>query len=301
LPVPLVPGATIDISVTFVPIVPGLANGQLTFTCNAPPVVVGLTGTGVQPLIVVNPTSVNFGDQRVGTTGLRTIVVSNPGNDQLVISALTISGGPVFATTNPVPIFIPPGASTTLTVQFTPDAAATFNGTLTISSNATPGPGDVAHRAGASSRSSHQPASLAFGNAASATSGTKCFVTNTGTSASRSRSSASIRRSRGAPATPLSSRRDRAIGSHSRRPRGSVTRDLVCDGRRGEPDWCVPHRDRAGSARRLLAFGNVRTGTTAQTVDRTSAGATHDHRRDRTGAVHGRVSGLPRGVLPEHR
>jgi hypothetical protein len=314
LPVTLAPGSVVDVSVTFSPNVPGPANGQLIFTSNAATLSVPLTGTGVEPLIAVNPTNVNFGDQRVGTTGLRTIVVSNPGNDQLVINALTISGSPVFATTNPVPIVIAPGGNTTLTVQFTPSGAATFNGTLTISSNATPGaPPVTLSGRGVEPLVAVDPASLAFGNRrVGTTSGTKnVVVTNTGTSAlTVAFIGIDPPFTASSPAVPFVLAPGAAATiqvAFAPSVAGSVTRDLVimtdaalntklvpCTGTGTEP---VINASTAS-----LAFGNVRTGTTSagQTVTVSNVGTAPLTITAATAPAQFTIASptLPRSVLP---
>ncbi len=138
LPVTLAAGAFADFAVSFSPNTPGPAAGQLSITSTAAssPDVVALSGTGTAPQIVVGPGSLDFGDQRVGTTGTRTVAVSNPGNDILKISAASTVG--VFANTDTFPISLPPGGTATLTVRFTPTSATTFNGNLTITSDAVP-------------------------------------------------------------------------------------------------------------------------------------------------------------------
>ena len=186
-PITLAPGQFIDLDVTFSPTVAGAAAGQLSFTSSAPtsPDVVALSGTGIEPLIDASPPSVSFGDQRVATTGARSIVVSNPGTATLTISSITSSSG-VFANTDPVPIILAPGASATLGVSFTPPAATNFAGTLTIQSDAAASPTIVPLSGrGVEPIASVDPSSLVFANRrVGTTSPTKpVTLTNTGTSA----------------------------------------------------------------------------------------------------------------------
>src|SRR5439155_431598 len=78
------------------------------------------------------------GNQRVGTKGDKTLVVTNTGTDTLIISAIAATGD--FVNTDATPINLAPNATTTLTVSFTPTALGPANGTLTITSDASTSP-----------------------------------------------------------------------------------------------------------------------------------------------------------------
>jgi uncharacterized protein (TIGR03382 family) len=186
LPITLAPGTSTSVSVTFAPGAPGPASGSLSIVSNDPssPTAIPLSGTGVAPQLATNPTSVDFGDQRVATTGTRAVVVSNPGSATLTITAITAGG--VFANTDSVPISIAPGGSATLAVRFTPTSATTFTGNLTITSNAAQATTVVPLTGrGVEPLVSINPGSLAFGNGrVGTTSPTKPItVTNTGSAA----------------------------------------------------------------------------------------------------------------------
>lgn len=117
---------------TFAPSVPGTRPGALTVTSNAAdsPLTVPLTGVGLQPF-TLNPTSLIFGPQIVGTTNTQQITVQN--QNKTAISAV---GG-----LNPPPNFdaksncgenIYPGTSCTLTVSFTPGLSGSLAGILSV-------------------------------------------------------------------------------------------------------------------------------------------------------------------------
>jgi beta-glucanase (GH16 family) len=74
----LAPSAGCDIDVTSNPLVPGPFSGTLTVNHSASnsPSLASITGTGTQPAIVVNPSSMNFPAQNVGTTGSTPSTVS---------------------------------------------------------------------------------------------------------------------------------------------------------------------------------------------------------------------------------
>src|SRR5205814_9393649 len=67
VPQTLVAGATTTFQVNFAPTALGAAPGSVTISSTAPNnpnLVVPLNGTGAQPAVSLNPTSVNFGDRK---------------------------------------------------------------------------------------------------------------------------------------------------------------------------------------------------------------------------------------------
>jgi len=85
------------------------------------------------PDIAANPTSLDFGSVFVGASPTKTIVISNPGTDDLVVSGITSSDPRVSA--SPSTFTLAPAVAQTVTVTFHPTAPATLNATLTIASN----------------------------------------------------------------------------------------------------------------------------------------------------------------------
>jgi len=83
LPLNLRPGTSATFSVSFLPPTPGSAQGSLSFSGKQNSVTVALGGTGVQPSISIAPSSISFGNMRVGVTSSQTITLSNPGNTTL--------------------------------------------------------------------------------------------------------------------------------------------------------------------------------------------------------------------------
>jgi MYXO-CTERM domain-containing protein len=132
------------VSVTFTPTSQGPANATLTLTTNDvanPSVTVNLSGTGIQPTISVSPTSLSFGDQRIGApAATRTLTVTNTGTGNLVVSNITATGpGAAAYSFMPSTLSVPANESRTLTVSFDPPVEGIANATLTLTTN------DVAH------------------------------------------------------------------------------------------------------------------------------------------------------------
>jgi outer membrane protein OmpA-like peptidoglycan-associated protein len=141
-PITVPAGGQATISVTFTPSAAGLRSTILRISSNDPdenPVDVALSGTGGVPDIDVVPTSLNFGEVRVGTTSApRAVTVHNTGGAPLSITGITLVGGQAnnFAfTPNTFPITVPAGGQTTISVTFTPSATGTRSTTMRISSN----------------------------------------------------------------------------------------------------------------------------------------------------------------------
>jgi hypothetical protein len=138
---------TCTVSVTFKPTVVGseTATLQLTDSDSTSPQNIALTGTGANPTpaVMLAPTSLTFGNQALMTTSpAQTVTLTNTGTGPLTIISIAASGdfaASAGATPCPItPATLAAGANCTIRVTFTPTAAGTRMGTLTITDNATP-------------------------------------------------------------------------------------------------------------------------------------------------------------------
>ena len=140
---PIAPSTACNIWVVFTPTGTGQALGTLTITDNASTTshAIALSGVGAVPLDVLTPSSLTFADQAVNTAATaQTVTVKN----EATIATLNIIN---IATTGDFSWFPPavnpcvvgtqvaPGATCTISVGFTPTAAGTRPGTLTITDN----------------------------------------------------------------------------------------------------------------------------------------------------------------------
>jgi hypothetical protein len=90
----------------------------------------------VNPVIIVDPTSIDFGSVRVSQSDNRTITVTNGGAANLIISSISDPGGPFTIVNKPaVPLTILSTESITLTVRFAPVVAGQANASFAIGSN----------------------------------------------------------------------------------------------------------------------------------------------------------------------
>jgi len=146
----LAAGSSCTVSVTFTPGALGARTGSLTFTDNAThsPQSVALSGTGVNPapLVSLSPTTINFGNQNVGSSSnAQTVTLTNSGTIPLSISSIAIAGTNAsdFAQTNTCPSgsnTLAVGSSCTISVTFTPGASGARSGSLTFTDNAADSP-----------------------------------------------------------------------------------------------------------------------------------------------------------------
>jgi len=138
-------GASCTFSVTFTPTASGNRSATINITDNAgrSPQHVNLTGTGIGPMATLNPTSLSFGNQNVGTTsGGKNIQLKNTGNRTLTISSIAIAGTNAadFAQTNDCPTSLAAGAQCNISVKFSPTATGIRTASLNVSDNAANSP-----------------------------------------------------------------------------------------------------------------------------------------------------------------
>src|SRR5205823_2880955 len=128
----------------------------LAISDNAPgsPHVVALSGTGIAPAVSIGisrlngPGKVSFGRQALGTiSSPQTVTVTNSGTAPLTILGFGVGGanaGDFSLTGDSGGSTLAPGASRTISLQFTPHAVGNRTASLTIYDNAPGGPHTVA-------------------------------------------------------------------------------------------------------------------------------------------------------------
>jgi hypothetical protein len=128
----LAAGASCSVGVTFTPTATGAATGTLTFTDNASnsPQKVSLSGTGSAP-VTLSATALNFGVIAIGSSSAsQTVTIANAGAAVIGVTAVGTTGD--FADTTTCGTSLAVGGSCTVSVAFTPTAAGTRTGSLTI-------------------------------------------------------------------------------------------------------------------------------------------------------------------------
>jgi len=130
-------GSNCQIQVVFTPTKVGTAKGTLSVTDDAQgsPQTVALSGTGVSA-VVLSPTTVDFGNQNVGTTSVPIpVTLTNRGPNTLSITQIAIKGADAgdFAQTNDCGSTVPPHGHCTITVTFTPTVKGQRSAKVSVS------------------------------------------------------------------------------------------------------------------------------------------------------------------------
>jgi hypothetical protein len=167
-PATLASGSTCVISVIFGPTAAGPRSASLSVTDNASgsPQSVTLTGTGLQPIVTLAPTSLAFSSQAVGTSSAaKTVTLKNTGTATLTLTSITITGanGSDFSQTNTCGGSVATGGKCAISVIFSPTANGSRSASLSIVDNA-PGSPQTAGLSGTGTGPAVKlaPASLTF-------------------------------------------------------------------------------------------------------------------------------------------
>jgi len=139
------------------------------------------------PAIQVNPTSISFGDDVVGTNLSQPLIIKNTGTASLTISQVTPTGSVFSVSGFSLPLNVGAGLQTTITVAFLPTAIGPASGNLSIASNAAGSPTFVGLSGtgiAATFTLGINPTSLSFGNITTGTSSAaqNITITNIGNS-----------------------------------------------------------------------------------------------------------------------
>jgi hypothetical protein len=181
-------GGSCTITAHFAPTSATNVTGTLTVTDDAPdsPQVVNFAGTGITGSVLMLPSALDLGSQTVGkATKTASASVTNVSGVKVTITSIVASGD--FSQTNNCASPMNPslGQACRVDITFTPTAAGTRTGNITITDSAAGSPHiiNLTGEGAASSNLSFSPANLSFGNVTlGATSAAKvATVTNNGT------------------------------------------------------------------------------------------------------------------------
>src|SRR5262249_38814250 len=102
-------------------------------------------GSNQEPVgsLVLENTSLDFGNVTLNTTKTLTVTATNSGENAVTINGASTSTK-YFALASPTPpVSVVAGGSITLSISFTPNSSTTFSATLTVTSDATNSPASV--------------------------------------------------------------------------------------------------------------------------------------------------------------
>ncbi len=132
------PGGTCAFTVTFKPTTIGTLTGAVSINDNAPTSPQKITLTGFGTYVQLSPTSLNFGNQPVGTKSLaKKVILSNKGSVAVSITSVSITGTDAkdFAQTNTCGKSVAAGASCFILVTFKPLTKGNRAAAVSVSDN----------------------------------------------------------------------------------------------------------------------------------------------------------------------
>jgi len=193
LPLVLAAGQSGNVATTFTATATGPASGKIMISSTAPdsPMIVALSATAVgkASTLAVAPSSLSFGDVKVGSASTQTVQLKNSSSSPITVSAVSITGAGLSLSAVSLPLTLSAGASANLSAIFKPAAAGNASGALTIKSNASDasdaigwsGTGTAA--TSTSSTLTATPPSVVFGNVPTGTATTQTIkIANSGSS-----------------------------------------------------------------------------------------------------------------------
>ena len=157
--------ASCTVSFSFTPSAMGNRSGKQTVNTShsGTTAVINLTGIGTQPAVTLTPAAFNFGNQLVNTTSAtKDFTLGNSGNSPLTITSISTTASDFTLTSNTCPTSLAASASCTVTVSFTPAAAGSRTGSLSVMSNAASSPNTAALSGTGTQPGLSAPASASF-------------------------------------------------------------------------------------------------------------------------------------------
>jgi hypothetical protein len=147
LPLTIAAGSQSTFNVVFSPKAAGALSGTVSvvsdLSTTAIPVSLSGIGTVATATLTTSTNTLAFGTVTDGQSNLLPVVLTNSGNSNVTISAVTGSGAPYTTSGVSAGLILTPGQSATLNVTFAPTAAGSDPGTVAVASNATNSPDNI--------------------------------------------------------------------------------------------------------------------------------------------------------------
>ena len=183
LPRTLAAGQTLSVPVTFTPTSATSVSGALTFTTDAGPLAFDLHGLGTKDGLLATPAALDFGDVPAAGVVTLSASITNSGATPTTITGVTLPGAPFSVSAPPaVGSTLPPGASISVPIAFSPTAAGRVSTQLVVT--ASTGSASVpltGNGVAGASRLQITPTDLDFGTVLLGQTATRTFdITNTG-------------------------------------------------------------------------------------------------------------------------
>jgi hypothetical protein len=147
LPLVIGAGKQSTFDVIFSPKAAGALSGGISVMSDlsSTPSMVTLSGTGMaaSAVLTTSTSSLNFGNVALGKTGTLSVILTNAGNSNVTISQVNFAGARYSTSGVSAGLILAPGQSATLDATFSPVAAGSLPGSVTVASNATNSPATI--------------------------------------------------------------------------------------------------------------------------------------------------------------
>jgi hypothetical protein len=174
LPLMIDAGKQATFNVIFSPKTAGALAGDVSVMSDlsSTPNMISLSGTAMAAttLLTASASSMNFGSVALGKSSALSVTFTNSGNSDVTVSKVSVSGTPYSTSGISAGLILAPGQSAVLDADFTPSAAGSFPGTVTVTSNASNSPA-VISLAGTGSQAVSHSVSLGWSPSTSAVAG----------------------------------------------------------------------------------------------------------------------------------
>jgi hypothetical protein len=135
LPLTLLAGQSVDLTVTFTPTAVAFTEGTITVSSNAsnPRLVIPVRGTGVgSETVSASPAALSFGSVALGSSSTVPVVLKNDRSWNLTLSSIQTNGSGFTMSGPNLPLILGAGQSVTVNVTFAPQTAGTMGGSLFV-------------------------------------------------------------------------------------------------------------------------------------------------------------------------
>jgi hypothetical protein len=148
-------GGSISFDAVFTPTSATSTTGSIVLSTNGAPAQVTIplsgTGTSATKVLSLSTTNVAFGTVALGSNHTQTVTVTNTGNANVTIAGLSYSGTGFSATGLTSGLILTPSQAATVSISFAPASTGSYTGNVSIASNATVSPNNIAVTGGSHS------------------------------------------------------------------------------------------------------------------------------------------------------
>jgi Abnormal spindle-like microcephaly-assoc'd, ASPM-SPD-2-Hydin len=141
-------GGSISFNAVFTPASAASTTGSIMLSTNGSPaqLTIPLSGAGTTAtkVLSLSATNVAFGTVALGSDHTQNVTVTNTGNANVTIAGLSSSGTGFSASGVASGLILTPNQTATVSIAFAPGSTGSYSGTVSIASNATVSPNNIA-------------------------------------------------------------------------------------------------------------------------------------------------------------